>query len=459
MCPFFITLFYSSYEMEANMKGIKDGMILQRNDNNVCEVVIVNENPLHCVRYVGVASGEADFSPCGKNRYLLTGIPVGGPYMIEVDGSRYYNIWVGDVWILAGQSNMEGVGWLTPEDMAFKGEEDVRALYMTNEWGVAKHPLHDLGHAYYKIHALLGGTPRPMFNSVGPGLSFGQHMKKLTGVPQGLLCCAHGATSLSHWSPLLSEQGPDASLYAAMIQRVLENGGRVRGMFWYQGCSDAELALYKYYTLNMASFVKALRRDLGVALPIVQVQIGRTVSRRTADQLLWWDSIKEQQRVMHEHISCLYTIAAIGKELDDPIHIDSKSQKELGREAAEVMYHLLYGYDKKGCLPPPILNEITVGDDGMTGLALLRLRYDNLHGGLISHDRPMGFEVLMNQESILLQQVFKTTLDGDCVVLHLVITPEELTGCQLYYGRGQDPACNVTDAAGRSIPAMGPIIL
>lgn len=446
-------------ERVISMIGIKNGMVLQRNHEDVCQAVIFSQQPIHSAQYAGACCGQAGITPGAQGQYVLKGIPIGGPYTLDIDGERFEDVWVGDVWILAGQSNMEGVGWLTPQDEAFTAVDPVRALYMTNEWGSAKHPLHDLGHAHFKVHAHLGGSPRPLFNSIGPGLSFGLEMHHLTSIPQGLLCCGHGGTTLDQWDPGLQVHGTDFSLYAAMAQRVKENGSHVRGMFWYQGCSDAEDQVHLAFTDHMKSFVDTLRGDFGKDLPIVQVQIGRTVTRPTPDYCLWWDSIKEQQRTLDQHIPNLYTICAITKELDDAIHISSAGQKELGHEGAQAMYHLLYGYNEKGCLPPPALDGISVETEEKSGLAILRLRYKHIHGKLVASGRPTGFEVRTGLDMVPPQKVFKITLEKDCALLHLTIPSQELPGLSLYYGRGEDPACNITDQANRAIPAMGPILL
>ena len=51
------------------------------------------------------------------DNWRLTGIPVGGPYTLTISDKNgevdFDNIYVGDVWILAGQSNMEGAGLMT----------------------------------------------------------------------------------------------------------------------------------------------------------------------------------------------------------------------------------------------------------------------------------------------------------------------------------------------------------
>ena len=53
-------------------------------------------------------------------------------------------------------------------------------------------------------------------------------------VPQGVICCAHGGTSMDQWSPEGRDLGGDESLYGAMYRRFVHNGSRVKGMFWYQ---------------------------------------------------------------------------------------------------------------------------------------------------------------------------------------------------------------------------------
>ena len=90
---------------------------------------------------------------------------------------------------------------------------------------------------------------------------------------------------------------------------------------------------------------------------------------------------------------------------------------------------------------------------------MLKIRYQNLHGRLTAEGRPHGFSVLDATPGNLPQLVYKVTLEGDTAVLHLAVPEAALHGLALYYGYGPDPYCNITDAAGRSIPAMGPILL
>jgi hypothetical protein len=53
----------------------------------------------------------------GKFSVKLSSIPVGGPYRLRLESGKQrveiVPFFVGDVWILAGQSNMEGVGDMT----------------------------------------------------------------------------------------------------------------------------------------------------------------------------------------------------------------------------------------------------------------------------------------------------------------------------------------------------------
>ena len=48
---------------------------------------------------------------------------------------------------------------------------------------------------------------------------------------------------------------------------------------------------------------------------------------------------------------------------------------------------------------------------------------------------------------------------GNEVLLYCDRLPEEVRGGRLYYGKGANPYCNITDERGRDLPAMGPIVL
>ena len=74
----------------------------------------------------------------GKFSVKLSSIPVGGPYRLrlEAGGQRadIASFFVGDVWILAGQSNMEGLGDMTGPA---KPHPLIRAFSMRHEWRLA----------------------------------------------------------------------------------------------------------------------------------------------------------------------------------------------------------------------------------------------------------------------------------------------------------------------------------
>jgi len=73
----------------------------------------------------------------------LKHIPSGGPYRLTLAAGKssaaIRQLFVGDVWLLAGQSNMEGCGKMTG---AAKTHPLIRAFSMRREWRLAKDPLH-----------------------------------------------------------------------------------------------------------------------------------------------------------------------------------------------------------------------------------------------------------------------------------------------------------------------------
>ena len=133
-----------------------EGQVLQRNNNNkgktiikgMCKgpgiVEILVKNTKNKTRWKKTGTATAASFEANVNN-----IPAGGPYSLEIrvvsqenkiiDKTTIKEFYVGDVWFLGGQSNMQGIGNLSS---APKPHPMVRAFYMRDEWDIAKEPLH-----------------------------------------------------------------------------------------------------------------------------------------------------------------------------------------------------------------------------------------------------------------------------------------------------------------------------
>lgn len=423
----------------------------------------------------GRAVPGQEWHPAGRAaapafKATLANLRSGGPYRVELrirKGARIVEtvgvdaIFVGDVWILAGQSNMEGIGNLVH---APKPHPHVRAFYMRDEWGLAEEKLHFLGEAVDPVHNAYGNGPgRPsretlekgrqaLIKGVSPALAFGIEMHRRTGVPQGLIACAHGGTSMAQWAPALRDQG-GASLYGAMLRRYEKLGQPVAGMLWYQGESDASRDAAPEYTRRMVELVAAVRRDTGLpGLPWIIVQLGCHAATGADEE---WNSIQEQQRRLPSLIANLDVAPAVDLELDDEIHIGGRGQQVLGRRLARLADRV--AHKARGVNPGIVLDTMelvpTPSAHPWTASTSLRLTYRNVAGGLVSEGRPAGFSLLDSQGRDT-HGIFKTTLDGHQVLLHTGMFRAQLERVAVSYGHGRHPYCNITDREGMSLPAM-----
>ena len=239
-----------------------------------------------------------------------------------------------------------------------------------------------------------------------------------------------------------------------MIRRFKTNGSHVRGMFWYQGCSEAMAQLNDTFATSMQRLITATRKECGM-IPIVQVQIGNitVVEREFWDKT--WTDIREQQRNMTEQFPLFDTISAIGMQTDDAVHLSSTAQKKLGVTAAESMYALIVN-DKKHLLAPKYKRH-TVYSTWMEGYTVIDIEYDNVYGELQAEGKPYGFEISLAKDHLTHRQVCNISLERNHVLVRVGRNIEQLEVWYLFYGFGVNPYCNITDSHGRRIPAMGPV--
>ena len=285
----------------------------------------------------------------------VIGVPAGGPYRIvcqlkvgdKTETAIVANVFVGDLWVLAGQSNMEGVGDLvdvTPPNPR------VMLLGMDGHWGIAEEPLHWLVDSPDPVHSgdpstratRAAQTHKHRGKGAGLGLPFAVTMVESTGVPVGLVACAHGGTSMEQWNPSKKEQG-GKSLYGSMIRQVKEAGGKVKGVLWYQGESDALGGgeAWKVYPRVFADFIGSVRSDFGQPeLPFYFVQIGRFISGADPKG---WNAVQDALRTLPERVPNTAVVSVIDLELDDGIHVGTQGQKRTGQRLARIALRELFG--------------------------------------------------------------------------------------------------------------------
>ena len=452
--------------------GISAGQVLQRmGDRAGARVTIEGEasqdgevrvtlqlagGPI--AKWCGRKAGRAS---AGKFRIALSGIPVGGPYRLTLECGKeaisVAPVFVGDVWLLAGQSNMQGVGNL---DGAAKPHPLVRVFTMRREWRLARDPLHipaespDIGHnGGVQCSRGISKSVRRGTKGTGVGIFYAREMIARDGVPQGLICTAHGGTTMRQWDPKLKSSGP-ASLYASMLASVAATGQPVAGVLWYQGESDANAPDVSLYTKRMQTLVRAVRRDLRQAgLPWVIVQLARKFGD-PGDGGRWWNAIQDQQRLMPMHIKRLASVAAVDLPLDDRIHIGAAGFPKLGERMAAAM-HGIREPAGAGGMPPPQLRRINLCKDTSPGSLAVDVEFRNVGGSLVSTGEPSGFAVV--DESTKEQPlIFRTTLHGNSVRLHMM-GDTAIETLRVGYGLGFVPACNIADARGFSLPVFCPV--
>ena len=370
-------------------------------------------------------------------------LKTGGPY--EIGGAA--NVFAGDLWVLAGQSNMEGVGDLvdveTPHPL-------VHSFGSREQWAAAEEPLHWLGESPRPIHHAIWGlpmpeTPAPRDNSrtkgAGLGLTFAKTLADATGVPIGLIPSAHGGTSMQQWEPSRKHLG-GGSLYGATLARVAANGGKVAGILWYQGESDANPADAPLYESRMTELIRSFRADFGRPdLPFYFVQLGGFVTPADPGLVASWSAVRESQRRLADSVPNVGMVSAVDCGLDDGIHIDTPGLKMLGRRLAAVALGT----------PAPALKLVSYDPAAHQ----IRVSFDNIQGRLTALGRPAGFS-LRDASGSEIPLIYKTLLDGAGAVLKLNEDPSPI-GLHLWYGYGLYPYCNLTDTSGASIPAFGPV--
>lgn len=442
-----------------DVQGANDWQIFQRNENNTADISLNGkfcipdyepEGLVPIIRMVREDSfsqaapnsgwqktdsfGRESFSHCFKN------IPAGGLYRIEIAFTEdprmqslrihrtIHSIGVGDLWVIAGQSNAAGIGRGICQDPPELGAHILRN---DESWALAMHPLNENTDSNHPNNA--EGCPQH-----SPYLSFAKILKKELNIPIGLIQTSLGGSPLSRWNP---EENGD--LYRNMIHCAKLAGGKVKGVLWYQGCSDTGEGLPETYAERFKKYVDASREELdSPSLPFITTQLNRVnhplpeANDKTRDAQ--WSKVREVQRQIAKQDPNMAIVPTLGLPLSDTIHNSAAGNLELGARYAQTALGMVYGKNKNWKYPE-IRRASRVGEKEIL------LEFDNVNSLMTNINGAPEDIVVEDEKGPITVLGFKTVdhkPDSISIILERALENDVAT---VGAGEGQRPAMSLFD--------------
>ena len=211
------------------------------------------------------------------------------------------------LFLLIGQSNMAGRGKIEEQDKV----ENPNIFMLTKDlkWVVAKDPVH---------------FDKPNAAGVGLCSEFARDLHKAHPESKiGLIPCAMGGSPLDKWQP-------GQNLYVNAVARAKEamKNGRLAGILWHQGESDAKPDLVATYPARFQTMITQLRKDLGAEeVPLLIGEVIPGHGNHDAVNVALAKCVEETPNAF------LVSSADLGKK---QLHYDSADYRALGKRYAEV---------------------------------------------------------------------------------------------------------------------------
>lgn len=361
-------------------KGPQDWQIFQQNDEGEADIAaggrwFADEPAEVEVRIVseetgGPAGRKLDWQPAetrsdGTWNVILYGVPAGGLYRLEtrcrsgteaagewsLRGDMRHFLGVGDIWIIAGQSNSVGYG---REPVHDPPEPGIHTFRNSGRWTLAAHPLDDSTDSRFpecREKANPGHSPY---------LNFARLLKVLLNFPIGLVPTALGGSQLAYWDP--TREGP-ATLFHNMLELVEKAGGRIKGMVWHQGESDGSPERASDYEARFARALDAWREALkNPSLPVITAQINRHRGPGGKFTDKGWSILREAQRQSAGKLRGVFVVPTLDLPLNDIGHNSSAGNMVLGCRMASCALGAVYGRSVDWRAPD--LERAVRSDDG-----------------------------------------------------------------------------------------------
>lgn len=348
---------------------------------------------------IGATSVEATAGERGEWNAVVPAMEAGGPYTLSIHSEEQkialQDVWLGEVWLGSGQSNMWmplAEAWESRREIAAAHHPQVRIF--TTAWTPSLENRPNVGGTW----TVSEPTVAHRFSALG--YFFTTRLQRELGVAVGFINVSIGGTRAEAWVPrpallaepayreILQRDNDEAAKRVSEGQSPTHAGGAghlfagmvhpwtsfpVRGIVWYQGESNASRA--DQYRSLLPTLIQSWRQAWeDHELPFIVVQLPEFRRRiEGAVQPSEWAEMRDAQlRVVrgtpHTHLAVL-----LGTGDARDIHPGNK--RAAGHRVAAVALAEVYRDSASSGCPQPISME-TSGRD-------IRIQFSHAEGGLL----------------------------------------------------------------------------
>ena len=385
----------------------------------------------------------------GRWQVQLGKLPAGGPHQMRVQGDNELlveDVWLGEVWICSGQSNME---WTVKrsgnaeQEIASADHSMIRTIKAPHH--TSTEPQEDLTGGEWVVC-----SPETVADFSAVGYFFGRELHRKLDVPVGLVNLSWGGTLCEAWTSREALAANDE--FSAILERTDANQDsstphrgavlfnttvapvvpcRIRGAIWYQGESNVSRAAQ--YAELFPTMIADWRTRWGQGeFPFLFVQLApfRYGNQHPQNCAELWDSQLQTFRTVRNTGMVVTTDITLLQDIHPTNKVD------VGRRLA--LWALADTYGQQVVASGPVYRSMEIEDD------TVRLQFDYAEQGLRSADgKPLKEFTVAAANGYFLPA--DATIDGDTVLVRSAAVKNPVAARFAFYDSAQP---NLVNASG-----------